>query len=138
MAKTILVIDDSASIRALMRLVLEQAGHQVFEASDGEDAYELLDGRTLDLILCDLAMPRMDGMSFLRLLRHHPRYRHTPLALVTTETRPERRAEARSAGAQAYLAKPVRPALLLEAVQRLCPDVSPNVPTVSPKVSPTA
>jgi two-component system chemotaxis response regulator CheY len=127
MAKNILVIDDSASIRALMRLVLEQAGHRVFEASDGEDAYELLDGRTLDLILCDLAMPRMDGMSFLRLLRHHPRYRHTPLALVTTETRPERRAEARSAGAQAYLAKPVRPALLLEAVQRLCPTVHPTV-----------
>ena len=121
MAKNILVIDDSAAIRALMRLVLEQAGHQVFEASDGEDAYDLLDGRPLDLILCALAMPRRDGMSFLRLLRHHPRYRRTPLALVTTETRPERRAEARSAGAQAYLAKPVRPALLLEAVQRLCP-----------------
>ena len=121
MARNILVIDDSAAIRALMRLVLEQAGHQVFEAHDGEDAYEMLDGRPLDLILCDLAMPRMDGMSFLRLLRHHPRYRSTPLALVTTETRPERRAEARSAGAQAYLAKPVRPALLLEAVQRLCP-----------------
>ena len=121
MAKNILVIDDSAAICALMRLVLEQAGHQVFEAHDGEDAYELLDGRPLDLILCDLAMPRMDGMSFLRRLRHHPRYRHTPLALVTTETRPERRAEARSAGAQAYLAKPVRPVLLLEAVHRLCP-----------------
>ena len=77
MAKNILVIDDSPSIRALMRLVLEQAGHQVFDAADGEDAYELLDGRRLDLILCDLAMPRMDGMSFLRLLRHHPRYRRS-------------------------------------------------------------
>ena len=64
MARNILVIDDSAAIRALMRLVLEQAGHQVLEAHDGEDAYEMLDGRPLDLILCDLAMPRMDGMSF--------------------------------------------------------------------------
>jgi two-component system chemotaxis response regulator CheY len=119
MAASVLVIDDSASVRQLTRMMLERAGYQVLEACDGEDAYEMLDGRPLGLILCDLAMPRMDGLSFLRLLRHHPRYRHTPLVVLSTETRQEQRTAARQAGAQAFIPKPVRPADLVDTVQRL-------------------
>jgi two-component system, chemotaxis family, chemotaxis protein CheY len=120
MAATVLVVDDSPSVRQLTRMMLEQAGFAVLEACDGEDAYELLDGRPLGLILCDLAMPRMDGLSFLRLLRHHPRYRSTPLVVLSTETRLDQRTAARVAGAQAFIPKPVRPADLVSTVQRLC------------------
>ncbi len=120
MAAPVLVIDDSPSVRQLTRMMLERAGYNVIEATDGEDAYEKLDGRPLGMILCDLAMPRMDGLSFLRLLRHHPRYRSTPLVVLSTETRQEQRTAARVAGAQAFIPKPVRPADLVDTVQRLC------------------
>jgi two-component system, chemotaxis family, chemotaxis protein CheY len=120
MSAPVLVIDDSPTIRTLMRSALERAGYAVHEAIDGEDAYEQLDGRTLGLIVCDLAMPRMDGLSFLRLLRHHPRYRFTPVLLLSTETRPDRKAAIKAAGAQAFLPKPCRPSDLVDAVRRLC------------------
>ena len=101
MAAPVLVIDDSASVRQLTRMMLERAGYSVIEATDGEDAYEKLDGRPLGMILCDLAMPRMDGLSFLRLLRHHPRYRSTPLA--------HRRPRGRRAGLHPQARAPDRP-----------------------------
>ena len=117
---TVLVVDDSPSVRELLRLALERAGYAVCEATDGEDAYEKLDGRALGMVVCDLSMPRMDGLSFLRLLRHHPRYRFTPVLVLSTETRPERRAAAKAAGAQAYINKPCRPSDLVGVVERLC------------------
>ena len=120
MAASVLVIDDSASVRQLTRMMLERAGYQVLEACDGEDAYEMLDGRPLGLILCDLAMPRMDGLSFLRWLRQHPRYKFTPLLLLTTETRQTVKDAARAQGAQGFLGKPCTPTQLVTAVQRLC------------------
>jgi two-component system, chemotaxis family, chemotaxis protein CheY len=120
MPATVLVIDDSPTVRRLFREALERAGYSVSEASDGEDAYEQLDGRPLGLVLCDLAMPRMDGMSFLRLLRNHPRYRFTPLVVLSTETRRERLDAIRAAGAQAFIPKPCRPSDLVDTVQRLC------------------
>lgn len=120
MAKTVLVVDDSPSIRMLFGTSLKQAGYAVVDATDGEDAIEKLDGRDLGLIVCDLSMPRMDGMSFLRYVRMHPRYKATPLMLVTTETRIPVKEAARRQGAQAFLNKPVTPADLLAAVQRLC------------------
>jgi two-component system chemotaxis response regulator CheY len=116
----VLVIDDSVAVRQLMRLALERSGYGVSEACDGEDAYELLDGRPLGLVICDLSMPRMGGLSFLRLLRHHPRYRFTPVVVLSTETRPDRREAAKAAGAQAFITKPCRPSDLVDAVQRLC------------------
>ncbi len=115
-----MVIDDSSAVRALVRGALERSGYDVVEAPDGEDAIELLDGRTLGAVVCDLAMPRVDGLSFLRYLRMHPRYRFTPLVVLTTETRPEMRERARKAGAQAFINKPCTPAQLVSAVQRLC------------------
>ncbi len=120
MARTVLVIDDSASVRVLWRAALEGAGYEVVEAGDGEQAMGMLDGRALGAILCDLAMPQMDGMAFLRHLRQHPRYKFTPLMLVTTESRPEAKAAARAQGAQAFLNKPCTPTQLVSAVQRLC------------------
>jgi two-component system chemotaxis response regulator CheY len=120
MASTILLIDDSASVRVLMRGVFERAGYAVAEATDGEEALALLDGRPIGAIVCDLSMPRMDGLSFLRMLRANPRYKFTPLVVLSTETRPDVREATRLSGAQAFITKPCAPAALVDTVQRLC------------------
>jgi two-component system, chemotaxis family, chemotaxis protein CheY len=117
---TVLLIDDSPSIRMLLRTVLHNAGYSVVEAGDGEEAIDKLDGRALAAIVCDLDMPRMNGLSFLRYLRQHPRYRSVPLMVLTTESRPEAKQAARSGGAQAFMNKPCTPTQLLAAVDRLC------------------
>jgi two-component system chemotaxis response regulator CheY len=120
--RTALIVDDARAIRLLIRAVLEERGFEALEAEDGTAAIELLDGRPCDLILCDLSMPRMGGLGFLRWLRNHPRYRALPVAIVTTETRPDVKDSVRTAGANAYLAKPFTRESLLSVVSRLCPD----------------
>jgi two-component system, chemotaxis family, chemotaxis protein CheY len=119
-AQKILVVDDSSTVRTLMRSALERAGYEVDEAADGEEALARLDGRPLGLIVCDLSMPRLDGLGFLQQLRKHPRYKFTPLVLLTTESRAEVKAEARTLGAQAFMNKPCSPSQLVSTVQRLC------------------
>jgi two-component system chemotaxis response regulator CheY len=117
---TVLLIDDSEIIRALMRGVLEHEQFEVVEAADGEQAIELLDGRDIDVIVCDLQMPRMDGLSLMRWLRLHPRYKLTPLLVLSTETRPHMKQAAQQQGAQGFIAKPCTPTQLLEAVRHVC------------------
>ena len=120
MSHTVLVVDDSPSVRTIMRMALERAGFDVVEAADGECAFDVLDGRALGAVVCDLAMPRVDGFSFMRYLRQHPRYRFTPLVVLSNDARNESRDRAREQGAQAYVHKPCRPADLVAVVQRLC------------------
>lgn len=120
MPRQVLVIDDSPSIRMLVTLALQRAGFEVQQAEDGEAAIEMLDGRHLDAIVCDLAMPRMDGLSFLRWLRMHPRYRSVPLLVLSTESRADVRLAVRTEGAQAMMTKPCRPTDLADTVLRLC------------------
>ncbi len=120
MPRTVMVVDDSASVRTLMRGALEHAGYEVLEAEDGEQAIELLDGRPMGLVVADLAMPRVDGLSLLRYVRVHPRYKFVPLVVLSTESRAEVRERARQQGAQAFIAKPCTPSQLVSAVQRLC------------------
>lgn len=117
--KTVLLVDDSQSVRTLLRMALEREGYAVLDAEDGEAALDVLDGRTLSAIVSDIAMPRMDGMSFMRYLRLHPRYKSTPVLVLSTETRPEIRQTARDAGANAFLTKPCTPSQLVDAVARL-------------------
>ena len=117
--KTVLLVDDSPSMRTVLHIALEREGYAVMEAEDGEAAIEALDGRSLSVIVCDLAMPRMDGMTFLRYLRVHPRYKFTPLLVLTTDTRPDVRQAARDSGASAFLTKPCLPSQLVSAVSRL-------------------
>lgn len=116
---TVLLIDDSAAVRKLMRLALERDGYAVAEACDGEDAIDQLVALTPAAIVCDLAMPRLDGLGFLRYLRHHPRLRRVPLMLLSTETRQSVKDQARVQGAQAFLQKPCRPGDLTAAIRRL-------------------
>ena len=120
MAQPVLLIDDSASVRTLMRMALEREKFEVVEATDGEDAIDRLDGRSVGLIISDLSMPRMDGMAFLRWVKNHPRYKFTPVLLLTTESREQVRQQARTLGAQGFLAKPCTPTQLVTAAQRLC------------------
>lgn len=118
-APTVLLIDDSAAVRRLMRMALERAGYAVAEACDGEDAIDQLVAVTPDAIVCDLAMPRLDGLGFLRYLRHHPRLRQVPLLVLSTESRQTVKDQARVQGAQAFLQKPCRPGDLIAAIRRL-------------------
>ena len=117
--QTIMLVEDAASVRSLMRIALERAGYRVVEACDGQDAIDQLAEGVPDGIVCDLTMPRLDGLGFLRYLRHHPHLRRVPLMLLTTESRQKVKDLARVQGAQAFLNKPCRPGELVAAVRRL-------------------
>lgn len=120
MTRHVLVIDDSDIVRSVMSAALEQAGFAVATAEDGQAALELLDGRPLDTIVCDLSMPRLDGLGFLQALRAHPRYGRVPVLMLTTDGRARTKGAARDGGAQAYMTKPCNPGAFIDAVNRLC------------------
>lgn len=120
MSTQVLVVDDSPIIRELLRLSLEGAGFEVTEAEDGEAAVDTLKRRTPHLIVCDLSMPRLDGMGLLDVLRHDPKYARVPVLMLTVESQPEASAAAKAHGAQAFMRKPCRASDLLATVARLC------------------
>lgn len=120
-ARTILVVDDAALVRVYYRSILEGAGFRVEEALNGLEALEALLRKTIDLLIVDINMPQMDGLSFLRLLRQKERPLASIPALVTsTESRQPDLAAARTAGANYYLVKPVRAERLVEFARILC------------------
>ena len=119
--KTILVVDDSGSFRTVVKLALKKAGYGVLEAGDGQAALSTLQGDTkVHLIVCDVNMPVMDGLSFLRELKTLPAYKFTPVIMLTTESQEAKKAEGRAAGAKAWITKPFQPSELVDAVNRLC------------------
>lgn len=120
MSKTILVVDDSASFRTVVKLALQKAGYGVVEAMDGLDATEKLKASKPNLIVCDVNMPRMDGLSFARHVKASPTHRFTPMIMLTTESQDEKKAEGKAAGVRAWITKPFQPSQLVDAVQRLC------------------
>ncbi|GGX12888.1 response regulator [Pigmentiphaga litoralis] len=119
MTKTILVVDDSASVRQVVGLTLRGAGYTVIEAADGEAALAQLTGQRVHLILSDVNMPRLDGIGFLKAVKQLPAYRFTPVVMLTTESQEERKREGQIAGAKAWIVKPFQPAQLLSAIARL-------------------
>lgn len=119
MAKTILIVDDSGSFRTVVKLALQKAGFTVVEAVDGQDALDKLPGSKPALIVCDVNMPRMDGLSFARQVKAGP-FKFTPMIMLTTESQESKRAEGKAAGVRAWLTKPFQPSQLVDAVQRLC------------------
>jgi two-component system, chemotaxis family, chemotaxis protein CheY len=119
MAKSILVVDDSGSVRNVVSIALRSAGYEVLEASDGLEGMKRLDGRKLHLIISDVNMPRMDGISFLREVKKHPQYKFTPVMMLTTEAGDDRREQGRTEGAKAWMTKPFQPEKMLMAVQKL-------------------
>lgn len=119
MAKTILIVDDSASVRQVIGIALRGAGYDVLEGRDGMDALTRLDGRKIHLIISDVNMPNMDGITFVKQVKALPNYRFTPVIMLTTESAEEKKREGQAAGAKAWVVKPFKPEVLLGAVQKL-------------------
>jgi two-component system chemotaxis response regulator CheY len=118
MAKTVLSVDDSGSIRQMVSFTLKSAGYEVIEAADGQDGLDKAKARTVDLVLTDQNMPRMDGLTLIRTLRTMPAYRSVPILMLTTESGDAMKAQGKAAGATGWLVKPFDPQKLLEVVKK--------------------
>lgn len=119
MSKTILIVDDSASIRQLVGSALRDAGYEVIEGCDGKDALSKMTGQKIHLIVSDINMPVMDGITFLKEVKANPKYKFTPVIMLTTEAGRDKMQEGKEAGAKAWLVKPFQPSQLLEAADKL-------------------
>ena len=119
MAKNIMIVDDSASLRQVVSIALKSAGYDVVEACDGKDALSKLDGRRLHLIISDVNMPNMDGLTFVKAAKQLPAYKFTPVIMLTTEAGEAKKLEGQAAGAKAWVIKPFQPAQMLSAVAKL-------------------
>lgn len=119
MGKTIMIVDDSASLRQVVGIALKGAGYEVLEGCDGKDALAKLDGRKVHLIISDVNMPNMDGISFVKALKQLPAYRFTPVIMLTTESGDDKKREGQAAGAKAWVVKPFQPPQMLTAVSKL-------------------
>jgi len=119
MGKVVLTVDDSASIRQMVSFTLKSAGYEVVEAADGEEGLTKAKGRTVDLVLTDQNMPKMDGLTLIKSLRGMPQYRSTPILMLTTESSEAMKSAGRSAGATGWLVKPFDPSKLLEVVKKV-------------------
>lgn len=119
MSKNILVVDDSASVRQVVGIALRSAGYNVIEACDGQDALSKLTGQKVHLIISDVNMPNMDGITFLKNVKQLPTYKFTPVIMLTTESQEAKKKEGQLAGAKAWVVKPFQPLQLLGAVEKL-------------------
>ena len=119
MAKTILIVDDSASLRQVVAISLKSAGYDVIEACDGKDALAKLNGDKIHLIISDVNMPNMDGITFVKEAKKLPNYKFTPIIMLTTESQEGKKQEGQAAGAKAWVVKPFQPAQMLAAVSKL-------------------
>jgi two-component system chemotaxis response regulator CheY len=115
----ILAVDDSPSMRDMVRIALTSAGFEVTSASDGKEALELARQSSFDLVLSDVNMPVMDGIELIRALRSEANYRHTPILMLTTEAGPDRKKEGKEAGATGWIVKPFDPAQLVATMHRV-------------------
>jgi len=116
---SILAVDDSASMRQMVSFTLKSAGYSVVEAVDGEDALEKSHRGDFDLVLTDQNMPRLDGIGLTRRLREHPKFKATPILILTTESSDQMKQAGRSAGATGWLVKPFDPAKLIEVIRKV-------------------
>jgi two-component system, chemotaxis family, chemotaxis protein CheY len=119
MANSIMTVDDSAVMRQTVSYTLRNAGYDVFEAVDGEDALAKLTETSVRMVITDLNMPRMDGLELIRRLRALPSYKFTPIVLLTTESQPERKQQGKAAGATGWIVKPFSPEQLLAVVKKV-------------------
>jgi two-component system chemotaxis response regulator CheY len=119
MAKTILAVDDSSSLRQMVAFSLKAAGYQVIEAVDGQDGLDKAKQQAVDLVLTDQNMPRMDGLALIKTLRTLPTYAKTPILMLTTESSDEMKSKGRAAGANGWLVKPFDPQRLIEVVKKV-------------------
>jgi two-component system chemotaxis response regulator CheY len=119
MTKTILAIDDSASIRQMVAFTLKNSGYDVVEAVDGVDGLDKAKGKAVNLVLTDQNMPRMDGLTLIKSLRSLPQYKTTPILMLTTESSDAMKSQGRAAGATGWIVKPFDPQKLIEVVNKV-------------------
>jgi two-component system chemotaxis response regulator CheY len=119
MAKSILVVDDSPSLRQMLVMTLQEAGFSVMQGENGKDALGKLGAQRVDLVITDLNMPVMDGITLIKNLRARTESKFTPILMLTTESSAEKKQEGKAAGATAWIVKPFDPPKLLQAVDRL-------------------
>ncbi len=119
MAKTILVVDDSASLRQVVSIALKGAGYDVIEACDGKDGLDKIKGQKISLVISDVNMPNMDGITFVKEMKKLPEFKFTPVIMLTTEGQESKKQEGQEAGAKAWVVKPFQPAQMLAAVGKL-------------------
>jgi two-component system, chemotaxis family, chemotaxis protein CheY len=116
---SILAVDDSASMRQMVSFTLKNAGYNVVEAVDGQDALEKANTRDFDLVLTDQNMPRMDGINLTKKLRDNPKFKNTPILILTTESSDQMKQAGRGAGATGWLVKPFDPVKLIEVIKKV-------------------
>lgn len=122
MSKVILTVDDSKTMRDMLRLALTDVGHTVIQAEDGVHGAETLSSTgKVDVIITDINMPRMDGYGFIEHVRRDPNNCATPILVLTTESEPAKRQRARDAGATGWIVKPFDPAKLVSVIRRISP-----------------
>ena len=119
MAKTILAVDDSASIRQMVAFTLKGAGYDVVEAGDGQDGLDKAKSKSINLVLTDQNMPKMDGLTLIKSLRALPQYKAVPILMLTTEAGDDMKAQGKAAGATGWLVKPFDPQKLLDVVKKV-------------------
>jgi two-component system chemotaxis response regulator CheY len=117
--KTVLTVDDSRTIRDMLRLALAGAGYRVVQAEDGVDGLALLQGECPDAIITDINMPRLDGFGFIEEVRRDPRFSATPILVLTTESDSMMKDRARAAGATGWIVKPFNPEKLTASLRRV-------------------
>ena len=115
----ILTVDDSVAMRQMVEVTLTSAGYDVKQAVNGVEALNIAETQSFDLVITDVNMPEMDGLTLVRNLRGMANYKHTPLLVLTTENTPERKMEGREAGATGWLVKPFNPERLLATVSKV-------------------
>ncbi len=122
MSKTALVVDDSRTMRQMVAFTLTNAGFTVIEAEDGKDAVsKVAAGTKLDIVVTDLNMPEMDGITLIKELRQLTAYKFTPILMLTTESALEKKKEGKEAGATGWIVKPFNPEVLLKTIAKVLP-----------------
>ncbi|MDQ2106205.1 response regulator [Azospirillum isscasi] len=118
--KKVLTVDDSRTMRDMVSFTLKGAGYDVVEAADGQQALGVIGANKVDLVITDLNMPVMDGLTLIRRLRATPAHRTLPILMLTTEADEKKKAEGRAVGATGWIVKPFNPEKLISVVQKVC------------------
>ncbi|PLX80981.1 MAG: two-component system response regulator [Desulfuromonas sp.] len=116
MSRKILTVDDSATVRLVLSTTLRDAGYEVIEACDGQEALDYLDDGDINMLITDLNMPNVDGIDLIRQVRRTSGFRFVPIIMLTTESEEEKKREGKAAGASGWILKPFKPEQLLAVV----------------------
>jgi two-component system chemotaxis response regulator CheY len=122
MARKILAVDDSPTMRNMVSFTLKEAGCEVLEAGNGKDAMQLLETHSpVDLVITDLNMPVMDGFELITQLRSTTAHKFVPILILTTESEAAKKERGKAAGATGWIVKPFQPEKLMQVINKICP-----------------